>query len=303
MGTPLFAVEVLEMLIKEHEVLLVVTQPDKLVGRRRVLTPPLTKEIAIKHDIEVFQPKKIKTNFQKIVDLKPDLVISAAYGQILPKELLDQVVALNVHGSLLPAYRGGAPIQYALFNGDKKTGVTIMYMAFRMDSGDIIKQRSIEILEEDNYLSLTKKLSTLGTKLLKEVLEDIKNNKIERTPQDPDKVTFSPTIKAEEEFLSFNKKTKDIVNKIRGLAPEPGAYAKINDSKLKIYKAQKSDIIIDSQIKPGEIIQIKKKLIVKTQDGAIELLILQAPGKRIMNAQDFLNGQQIMALKDKFKGE
>ncbi len=303
MGTPLFAVEVLEMLIKEHEVLLVVTQPDKIVGRKKILTPPIIKEVALKHRIEVFQPVNIKKDYQRIIDLKPDLLISAAYGQILPASLLDQVTALNVHGSLLPKYRGGAPIQYALFNGDQKTGVTIMYMALSMDSGDIIKQDSLEILDTDDYLSLTQKLSTLGTKLLREVLTDLKNGVINRTSQDLDQVSFSPTIKPIEEFITFSQNTDEIINKIRGLSPEPGGYAMIHDTKLKIYKAQKSDIMVDNNHQIGEIIQIKKKLVIKTLDGAIEILTIQAPGKKIMEIKDFLNGQNMLSLKDIFKGE
>jgi methionyl-tRNA formyltransferase len=303
MGTPLFAVEILEMLIKEHEVLCVVTQPDKKVGRKKIVTPSLVKEVAIKHHIEVFQPKNIKKDYQKIIDLKPDLLISAAYGQILPKELLDQVVALNVHGSLLPKYRGGAPIQYALFNGDKQTGISIMYMAFKMDSGPIIKQAKLDIEQDDDYLSLTKKLSTLGTKLLKEVLIDIENKRIYSLPQDETKVSFSPTLKPIDEFISFNRKTQKIVNQIRGLSPEPGGYACINDSKIKIYKAKKSDIIINEDAKPGQIVMIKKKLIIKTLDDAIEILLIQTPGKKIMETKDFLNGQNILKINDVFKGE
>lgn len=303
MGTPLFAVEVLEMLILEHEVVLVVTQPDKEVGRKKKITPSLVKEVALKHQIEVFQPINIKENYQRIIEVQPDLVISAAYGQILPKTLLDQVTALNVHGSLLPKYRGGAPIQYALFNGDKQTGVTIMCMAFKMDSGPIIKQEAIDITEEDDYLSLTQKLSTLGTQLLKQVLKDIKNKIIISVKQDESKVTFSPTLTYEDEFISFQRSSEEIINKIRGLSPEPGGYARIFDSKIKIYKAQKSDIIIDEPAIPGQIIKIRKKLVVKTLDGQIEILLIQAPGKRLMETRDFLNGQNIMALNDVFKGE
>lgn len=303
MGTPLFAVEVLEMLILEHEVVCVVTQPDKKVGRKKIMTPSLVKEVAIKHGIEVFQPKNIKKEYQKIIDLKPDLLISAAYGQILSKDLLDQVTALNVHGSLLPKYRGGAPIQYALFNGDAITGVTIMYMAFKMDSGAIIKQEQLVIAQEDNYLSLSKKLSTLGTKLLKEVLVDIENKKIQSIEQDETKVTFSPTLKPNDEFISFNRESEKIINQIRGLSPEPGGYARINDSKIKIYKAQKSDIMINEDVLPGQIITIKKKLIVKTLDDAIEIQMIQVPGKKVMNTKDFLNGQNIMKINDVFKGE
>ena len=303
LGTPLFATHILEMLVETHDVILCVTQPDKKVGRKKVLTPSLVKEVALKHSLEVFQPANIKKDYQKIIDLKPDLLITAAYGQILPKALLDQVTSLNVHGSLLPKYRGGAPIQYALFNGEKETGVTIMYMSYEMDSGPIIKQESIEIKDEDDYLSLTKKLAHLGSILLKDVLIDINNDLIVSEPQDISKVTFSPTLKPSDELITFDRPTKEIVNRIRGLSPEPGAFARLSDSKIKIYKAQKSDIIIEEDRKPGEILSIKKNLVVKTLDGAIEILIIQAPGKKQMHVKDFLNGQNIMTIGDIFKGE
>lgn len=304
MGTPLFAAEVLEMLIKEHQVVMVVTQPDKAVGRKKTKTPSIVKEIALKHQIEVFQPEKIKEDYQKIIDVKPDFIITAAYGQILPKALLDQIKAINVHGSLLPKYRGGAPIQYALFNGDEKTGVTIMYMAHKMDSGDIIKQDEIRIESDDDYLSLTKKLSTLGTRLLKEVLIDIENDKIISIPQDELKVSFAKTLTYEDEFLDFNLKTDQVINKIKGLSPEPGAYSFINNQKIKVYKAKKSDIIIDKVGTPGQVIKVKKQFIVKTQDGAVEILSVQIPGKNIMPAKDFLNGQNFISENDVFnKGD
>lgn len=302
MGTPLFAVEVLEMLIKEHDVCLVVTQPDKFIGRKKVLTPPLVKEVALKHGIEVFQPKNIKTEYQKIVDLKPDFMITAAYGQILPKALLDEVKAINVHGSLLPKYRGGAPIQYALFNGDKQTGVTIMYMAFKMDSGDIIKQEAIDINADDDTLSLTQRLSSLGTRLLKEVLEDIEQGIIDREAQDEALVTFSPTLTYKDEFLSFNQTTEKIIHRVKGLTPEPGAHAFINGVKIKIYKVRNSDIIGNEDKSPGTILNIKKKLIVKTLDKAVEIEQIQVPGKKIMATKDFLNGQNIMDVNDTFNG-
>jgi len=300
MGTPLFAVEVLEMLIKEHDVCLVVTQPDKVTGRKKILTPPRVKEVAIKHGIEVFQPKNIKIDYQKIIDLKPDMMITAAYGQILPKVLLDKVKAINVHGSLLPKYRGGAPIQYALFNGDKQTGVTIMYMAFKMDSGDIIKQEAIDIKDDDDTLSLTKRLSTLGTKLLKEVLEDIERGVINRIAQDDAFVTFSPTLTYKDEYLSFNQTSEKIINLIKGLSPEPGAYAFINGVKIKIYKVKNNDIIENEDKIPGTILSTKKKLIVKTLDKAVEIEQVQVPGKKIMAAKDFLNGQNILDINDVF---
>ncbi len=303
MGTPLFAVEVLEMLIENHDVVLVVTQPDKAIGRKKVLMPSLVKQLAIKHNIDVFQPEHIRNNYEKIIDLNPDLIITAAYGQILPKALLNQIEAINVHGSLLPKYRGGAPIQYALFNGDQSTGVTIMYMAYKMDSGDIIKQEAIPILNDDDYLSLTKKLSTLGTKLLKEVLDDIILGHIVRIPQNESEVTFAKTLAYEDEHIDFDQSSDEIINRIKGLSPEPGGYAIINEQKIKIYKVKKSDIIVKEETIPGQILKIKKQLVVKTSDGAVEIETVQLPGKKIMAAKDFLNGQNFISENDVFKKE
>ncbi len=297
LGTPKFAVPTLEMLIENHEVLLVVTQPDKPVGRKKVLTPSPVKEVAIKHGIEVFQPEKLRKDYQKILDLKPDVLITAAYGQMLPKGLIEPIRSINVHGSLLPKYRGGAPIQYALFNGDEKTGISIMYMAYKMDSGDVIKQESLEILDQDNYETLTDKLSIIGAKLLKGVLVDIQNEKFERYPQNEDDVTFAYTIKYEDEAINFNMSVEDLVNKVRGLYSEPGAHFQFKDQRIKVYQAKKSDIIIDS-ITPGKVLKTKKKLLIAAKDGVVEIIELQVPGKKRMLARDFLNGQSVFAEGD-----
>lgn len=299
MGTPEFAVPILEMLKNRHQVLLVVTQPDKPVGRKRVWTASPVKVKAIELGLPVFQPLKLKTDFQLILDLAPDLIITVAYGQMLPNTLLDQVTAINVHGSLLPKYRGGAPIQYALFNGDSHTGITIMYMAYQMDSGDIIRQQSIIIDPKDNYQTLSRKLSFVGQTLLEKVLTEYEKGPLKSIPQDISKVTFAYTLKPKDEILSFRKTSQEIINRIRGLAPEPGATAHIKNGIIKIYDAQKSDII-DSKAIPGTVISIKKQLIVKTTDGAIELLQLQIPGKKQMSAQAFLNGQTIIREGDVF---
>lgn len=299
MGTPEFAVPILEMLKNRHQVLLVVTQPDKPVGRKRVWTASPVKVKAMELGLPVFQPLKLKTDFQLILDLAPDLIITAAYGQMLPNTLLDQVTAINVHGSLLPKYRGGAPIQYALFNGDSHTGITIMYMAYQMDSGDIIRQQSIIIDPKDNFLTLSRKLSFVGQTLLEKVLTEYEKGPLKSIPQDISKVTFAYTLKPKDEILSFRKTSQEIINRIRGLAPEPGATAHIKNGIIKIYDAQKNDII-DSKAIPGTVISIKKQLIVKTTDGAIELLQLQIPGKKQMSAQAFLNGQTIIREDDVF---
>lgn len=302
MGTPKFAVKILEMLHLKHEVLLVVTQPDKPFGRNKELMKSSVKEKAIELNLEVFQPVSLKNDYKKIIDLNPDLIVTAAYGQMLPKELLDQIEAINVHGSLLPKYRGGAPIQYALFNGDKYSGVTIMYMAYKMDSGDIIKQESILIDDEDNYEMLSDKLSILGAKLLYLVLEDLKNQKVKRYQQDESKVTFAYTLKRIDEMLDFNQSAQDVRNKIRGLSPEPGASASIHDHMIKFYNSKISDII-DDKVLPGQVVETNKKLLIKTRDELIEILEIQVPGKKRMLVKDFLNGQKLIRINDIFNGK
>lgn len=239
MGTPNFAVPILEALAKKHEVLMVVTQPDKRVGRKQILEESPVKILAKTLNIPIFQPTKLKEEYQTLLDLSADLIVTAAYGQMLPKPLLDRITALNVHGSLLPKYRGGAPIQYALFDAQKETGITIMYMAYKMDSGDIIKQGKVEITEADNYETLTKKLSLCGKDLLLEVLDEFKQGKPKGTPQNENEVTFAYNIKREEEFLNFNVDTKYVLGKIRGLSPNVGASINFKDITIKVYDAKK----------------------------------------------------------------
>ncbi len=299
MGTPQFAVPILKKINEAHEILLVVTQPDKPVGRKRIFEFSPVKEAATILDIPVFQPEKLKTEYQIILDLKPDLIVTAAYGQMLPRALLDEIKAVNVHGSLLPKYRGGAPIQYALFDGLKETGITIMYMAYQMDSGDIIKQEKIDIDPEDNYQSLSYKLSILGSQMILDVLKDFDNKKIVSIPQDISKVSFAYTLKRNDEHIDFNQNSQSILNRIRGLSPEPGAYAYLKKQLIKFYRAEISDII-DSEVIPGTVIENKKKLIIATLDGAIEILEIQVPGKRQMAVNDFLNGQTIIHKGDVF---
>ncbi|MCK9235479.1 MAG: methionyl-tRNA formyltransferase [Acholeplasmataceae bacterium] len=303
MGTPYFAVPILKILIEEHDVVLVVTQPDQKVGRKQTIEKSPVKELAETNHLPLFQPEKIKTDYQKIMDLKPDIIVTAAYGQMLPKALLEATTAINVHGSLLPKYRGGAPIQYALFNGDQTTGVTIMHMALKMDAGDIILQKELSILPNENVATLTNRLSLLGRDALREALLLIEKKKAPRIPQDETNVTYAPIIKPSDELLSFAQSTTMILNRLRGLTPEPGAYAVIKEHQLKIYNAKKSDIINDNKQRPGTVLQIKKRLLVQTLDGVVELLEVQWPGKRKMTAQDFLNGQKVIAVGDVFESE
>jgi methionyl-tRNA formyltransferase len=301
MGTPEFADNILKSIIEDgHDVVLVVTQPDKKVGRKQLLTPSPVKRLALEHQIEVYQPERLKQDYQKILDQEADLIITAAYGQMLPKALVHTNRCINVHGSLLPKYRGGAPIQHALFNGDEFTGITIMYMAQKMDSGDIILQERIDIDQKDNVETLTYKLSQLGAKLCLQVLEQISNGHYQRISQNEEEVTFAYTITEQDEFIDFNNKTKDIINRIRGLTPYPGGYAIIHGMRLKIFGLKNSDII-NVDVSPGTVLSVSKHFIVKTKDGQVELTEIQVPGKKKMKAIDFLNGQTMIQANDCFE--
>lgn len=289
MGTPSFAVPVLEELIKKYEVVLVVTQPDKEVGRKRILTPSPIKEVALKNNIKVFQPIKIREDYQEILDANPDIIITAAYGQIIPKILLEypKYKCVNVHASLLPKYRGGAPIHHAIINGDEYAGVTIMYMAEKMDDGDIISQDKI-LIGEDNTTELTNRLSVLGSKLLMDTLPLIFDNKITPIKQDEKEVTFAYNISKEDEKINWNNTCIMVYNQIRGLADNPGGYALYKDKKVKIYKSSYEEKEIDGAI--GEIVDTNKRLGIKVKNGVIYPLIIQLEGKNKMSIKDFYNG-------------
>ena len=225
MGTPDFAVPILDTLIKNTEVVLVVTQPDKYVGRKKVLTFSPVKEKAIESNIPVFQPVKIREDFEEIKEYQPDLIVTCAYGQIVPKDVLDipRLGCINVHASLLPKYRGGAPIHHAIMNGDDKTGITIMYMDVGMDTGDMISSSAIPIEEDDTLGTLSDKLSCLGAKLLEETLPSVISGTNRRVKQNENEVSYAYTIKREDEHLNFNKSAKEIYNQVRALNPGPFA--------------------------------------------------------------------------------
>ena len=227
MGTPEFAVPILQSLIDnpEYDVQAVLTQPDHHIGRKRTLHQSPVKELAEQYNIEVLQPAKLSKSLEmeKIISLQPDLMITAAYGQFLPTKLLAaaKIAAINVHGSLLPKYRGGAPIQYSIINGDKETGVSIMYMVKKMDAGDIISQRSIPIEDTDDSGTMFKKLSLLGRDLLLETLPKLISGDVNPVAQDPDNVVFSPNITSEQEQIDFRLPAHLIDAKVRGLRPAP----------------------------------------------------------------------------------
>jgi methionyl-tRNA formyltransferase len=299
MGTPSFALPTLEMLHQRFGVSLIVTQPDKVVGRKKIITKSPVKEFAIKHGIDVFQPIKLSKDYNRIVEIKPDLIVTAAYGQMIPTAVLDLATSINVHGSILPKYRGGAPVQYAIKNGDKTTGVTIMYMAPKMDSGDIIECEEIEILETDTTDSLMRRLSIVGRDLLDRTILSIINQTNNRVPQDETQVTFAYTIKPEEEFLDFTKTTKEVTNHLRSLLDEPGGSIFVNNTRIKVYEIEKSDII--SSRNPGEVVKVTKQFLVKTKDGVVRLKKIKPEGKKLMNDTDFLNGQKIISEGDIIK--
>lgn len=296
MGTPEFSVNVLEGLLEKHEVVLVVTQPDKLVGRKQTLEYSPVKKCALEHGLNVFQPKKIKDEYQAVLDAKPDIIITAAFGQFIPNVILEypEYGCINVHGSLLPKYRGGSPIQTAIINGEKETGITVMYMASKMDSGNIIAQRSIPILDTDDNGTMFNKLSVLGRDLLMEVLPSIFDKTNPSIPQDETKVTYAYNISHEQQFINWNKTSKEIVNLIRGLAPNPTALTSINGTIIKVFKAK--EVSVEEQYTPGEVIKLNKELLIATADGAVSILELQQSGKNKMDVKSFLNGQKILAL-------
>lgn len=291
MGTPDFAVNVLQGLIDNYDVVGVVSQPDKRIGRHQVLTNTPVKELALKYDIPVFQPIKIREDYEDILNLNPDLIVTCAYGQIIPKAILDypRLGCINVHASLLPKLRGGAPIHKSIIDDYGTTGVTIMYMDVKMDSGDIISQREVKILDSDNLESLHDKLSEVGTSLLLDTLPSIIDGSNSRTKQNEDEVTYAYNIKREEEHIDFSKTSREVFNLIRGLCPVPSSNAILDEKEMKIYKSTISSKNYNGEY--GEIVDITKEgIVVKTGDTAIILTEVKPFGKKKMDANSYVNG-------------
>lgn len=287
MGTPEFAVAPLEVLIKNTEVALVVTQPDKYVGRKKILTPSPVKVKAMENGIPVFQSPKIRLDYERVKDANPDLIVTCAYGQILPKEVLDipRLGCINIHASLLPKYRGGAPIEHAIMNGEEETGITIMYMDERMDTGDMILSQKIPIESSDNIITMHEKLSHLGASLLESVLPSIINGTNTRVKQDDTLATYAPTIKREEEHIDFHKKGVEVFNQVRALYPR--SYFLLNNEEIKVldgYVGENTNMNIGS-------ISLKKDAIgIACHDKIYYITKLKPFGKNTMNAKDYLNG-------------
>lgn len=292
MGTPDFAATVLEGLLDDanYDVLAVVTQPDRAVGRKKEIKMTPVKEVALAHNLPVYQPEKMSGSDEmaELMTLGADGTVTAAFGQFLPTKLLDSVdFAVNVHASLLPKYRGGAPIHYAIINGDKEAGVTIMEMVKKMDAGDMIAKASTPITDEDNVGTMFEKLAVIGRDLLLKTLPDYIAGNIKPEPQDESKATFSPNITPEEERIDWNKSAREVFNHIRGLYPWPVAHTLLDGKRFKIYEAS----LAEGQGQPGQIIEKgKETLVVATGDGAISLKTVQLAGKPRMSVVDFLNG-------------
>ena len=296
MGTPEFSVPVLEMLIENTNVIAVVTQPDKVVGHKGVVFSPI-KEIALKNNIKVFQPMKIRKEYDEIIALKPDIIITCAYGQIIPDAILEapKYGCINVHASLLPLLRGGAPIHHAIIDGYEKTGITIMYMDSKMDEGDIISQKETIIEESDTTEKLHDRLSVMGRELLLETLPSIFAGTNKRIKQDHSKATYGYNINREDERIDFDKTAKEIFNQVRGLNSWPGAYTTLDEHIIKVWEVSKIDK--ESNEKNGTILNFDKNgIYVKCADGEVILKLIQPEGKKKMAAYDYLNG-----LKDKEK--
>lgn len=303
MGTPDFALPSLQSLIEDpdFEIAAVVTQEDKKIGRKQELSVPPVKQLALKHNIPVFQPGKIKGNgefLELIRDLKPDILVVAAYGQILPQELLETAKygAVNVHASLLPKYRGASPIEAALLNGDRETGITIMKMAKRLDAGDILDIAKLPIDQKDDGETLTTKLSLLGGKILPYVLKDLVEGEIRPIPQDHSRATFCHKIKKEDGLIDLETLTaRQVLNHLRAYTPWPSIYIIVEGKRLKLLEM---DIEEKLDLPAGTAREISKNTIaIGTRQGVIIPHKVQLEGKKIMTIQEFLVGNRSLLNK------
>ncbi len=295
MGTPDFSVPILKRLIEDgYQIVGVVTQPDRPKGRKKELTPPPVKIEALKHNLKVIQPEKLKRpdDLQQVIDLQPDIVVTAAFGQILPKALLDtpKFGCINVHASLLPEYRGGAPIHQAIIDGKKETGITIMYMAEKLDAGDILTQAKVDILEADNVGTLHDKLSVIGSDLLSQTIPKLIEGNLTPIKQSEEKVSFAPNISREKEKIDWQNSGEAIYNQIRGLHPWPVAYTLLHNQPLKIWWAEK--VVNNQHHQPGTIVAIESDGFIVSTGNATYLKVtdLQPSGKKRMKADQFLRG-------------
>ena len=295
MGTPGFAVPTLRALIEsENDVIAVITKPDTPKGRGRRIIPPPIKSLTIDYNIPVLQPEKIKTEafYSELKEYEPEMICVAAYGKILPKNILDLPPhgCINVHASLLPKYRGAAPINWAIIRGEEMTGITTMMMDEGMDTGDMLLKKEVKIEVDDDSESLSKKLSMVGAELLTETIRLEKQGRLRRIPQDHSKATYAPMLKKEDGNIDWRKSAEEVTNLIRGTLPWPGAYTTIDGKNLKLYKAEVSHGIG----KPGEIIQSELGILrVATGDGSIDITEIQIEGGKRLPVKVFQSGRRI----------
>lgn len=296
MGTPDYAVPSLEACLKDHEVLAVFTQPDRPKGRGKKLAPPPVKVKALEHDIPVYQPEKLKTqeNVKVLKDLAPDLIVVVAYGQILSKEILDipPKGCVNVHASLLPKYRGASPINWAIVQGEKVTGVTTMYMDVGLDTGDMIEKVDVEITDDMDCGQLHDILMDKGGHLLETTLSLIDQDKAPRTPQDDSKSTYAPLLDRSMGLIDWNTSAQSIINKIRGLNPWPSSYTKFEGKTMKIFTAVLDEEKVTGQV--GEILRVDKTgLYVQAKDGVVNVQMLQFPNSKRMHISQYILGHDV----------
>ncbi|SEQ59963.1 methionyl-tRNA formyltransferase [Virgibacillus subterraneus] len=293
MGTPDFSVPILQSLVQaEYEIVLVVTQPDRPKGRKKIITPTPVKSEAEKHGIPVLQPVKLKDEYTKILAYEPDLIVTAAFGQLLPNELLKapEFGCINVHASLLPELRGGAPIHYAILQGKEETGVTIMYMVEKLDAGDILTQRPEPITTVDNVGTMHDKLSITGANLLIDTLPRLFDNSIQPTKQNDEEATFARNIKREQEQIDWNKSNDAVYNQIRGLHPWPVAFTTYQNNVMKIWWGEPDDT--EYKGSPGEIAGIDDEafVVVCGNQKGVRITEIQPAGKKRMTVKQYLQG-------------
>ena len=296
MGTGDFSLEILKMLNEKYDISLVISQPDREKKKGVLIKTPVA-QYAIDNNLKLLQPENLKEIKDEILNDPSDSLITASFGQYIPSYILDKFkIKLNVHASILPYHRGGAPIQRAIMEGDSETGISIMEVSKGLDKGGVYAIRKTSISEEDDSSALFKRLALIGKELLDENLQDIYNGTLNPTPQDEEKATFSPNLKNEEEIFNFNLKSEEIRRIVMALAMEPGAYFIYKDIRIKIYRISK--IEYNGNEKPGTILDTKKRILIKTIDGAVTLDLIGIPGKRIMSGKDYTNGQKLFIIGD-----
>ncbi|MEJ8304390.1 methionyl-tRNA formyltransferase [Saccharibacillus sacchari] len=302
MGTPQFAVSCLEALLEsECNIVAVVTQPDRPQGRKKILTPSPVKEAALKHHLPVLQPERMRNKeaVEELASFHPDLIVTAAYGQILPKSLLEvpELGCVNVHGSLLPAYRGGAPIQRSIINGESKTGITLMYMAEGLDTGDMIAVEEVEITDEDTSGTLFEKMGVAGAALLKRELPRLLAGRVDAQPQDESLATYAPNLTRQDEMIDWTRSSRQIFNQVRGLSPFSGGYTLWNGEVFKVWEVERPEENgPEAGAAPGTVLDVNNKaIVVACGDGAVRLTKVQPAGKKAMLVSEFARGTAMQA--------